>query len=106
MTNSFKPFFSGHFREVDGGVVLSGAFTMAWTTRVFLVLWFTPLTCVVGLALFEMTIKQDMRLAGLGLGVACLLLFGVWLVKMGKVAASDDVQWMSRTIRSVLDGSA
>jgi len=43
--NSFKPFFVGEFRHVNGAVVLCGKFTMHWTVKAFLSVWFGFLLC-------------------------------------------------------------
>jgi hypothetical protein len=43
--NSFKPYFVGRFQKTHDGIVLRGTFSMHWSVRVFLSVWF-------GLAMF------------------------------------------------------
>ena len=96
--NSFKPFFIGRFREVEGSVVLRGHFTLHVAVKLLL-------TYMLLLCFFMMTVSMFLDSAGWLLrltmfitplpGLTAFVGFCKWL-------ARSDTQWISQVIRFAL----
>jgi hypothetical protein len=102
VTNSFKPYFIGEFRVSDHRVVLSGKFTMHWSSKLFMSFWFS--FCVFWtLAVTTAVVIGDAEwwVPFMGVGLMCA---GVGLVWLGKWFARNDVAWLSSVIRESLGG--
>ena len=104
VANSFKPYFIGEFRVSDHRVVLSGRFTMHWSSRLFMSFWFGGCvfwTLLVAAAVLKNGDANYWWAPFLGVGMICA---GALLVCVGKWFARNDVAWLSRVIRESLGG--
>jgi len=99
--NSFKPFYRGRFIERNGKVILAGRFTMHWSVKVFMAVWFGAIGCFTLLTSILMAIDpQKVTLAPLfGLG---MIVAGTALVWTGRWFSRIDVAWLSDVIRGAL----
>lgn len=101
VSNSFKPFFIGSFQKTHNRVVLSGRFTMHWSTKVFMSVWFClclmwTIVVLAGVLIEDLT---KWWAPFIGLGMICA---GTALVWVGKWFARNDVAWLLRVIREAL----
>jgi hypothetical protein len=99
--NSFKPFFIGEFRRVNGRIVLSGRFTMLWWAKAFLTFWFGFCLLWTLLAILPLLARDPhtwwFPFAGIGMfGV------GTALVRISKWFSRNDTLWLSRVIQGAL----
>lgn len=99
--NSFKPFFIGSFQETDNRVVLSGRFTIHWSTKIFMSVWFGlcivwTIVAIAGVLIEDL---QKWWVPFIGPGMICV---GTAMVWVSKWFARNDVAWLSRVIRDAL----
>ncbi len=103
--NSFKPFYTGEFREANGRVVLTGRFAMHWSVKTFMTLWFGFCALWTVLAIVPLLMRDPSAwwfpLGGMGMFVA-----GVSFVAFGKWLARNDIPWLSKVIQDALSGAA
>jgi hypothetical protein len=110
--NSFKPFFLGSFREVDGKAVLSGRFTMLWAVKAFLTVWFgfcalwTFLATLGVLGLAVGSRRQEPTVWIFPLVGIAMFTGGMFVVKSAKRWAGQDQEYLSRVIRDALSTKA
>lgn len=106
VANSFKPYFIGQFRVLGHRVVLSGKFTMHWSTKFFMSVWFSLCvfwTLIVATAIVTGNTERDAEWWVPFTGVG-MIFGGVVLVWLGKWFARNDVAWLSQVIRESLGG--
>lgn len=100
-SNAFKPFYIGRFRQVNGRVVLTGRFTPALATKVFMTLWLGFCLLLAMLAVRPLwqggSVPWQPLLAGTGLFAA-----GVAAVVLCKRLARADIPWLSAVIQDAL----
>lgn len=101
-SSSFSPAFTGRFIEDRDGALLCGSFAMESGTQGFLAIWMMGIFVVFSMCLTEFLFKHP---PGALLGIVLSATFaaaGVWLVRVGKAAASDDVVWLDTAIKASL----
>ena len=106
--NSFKPFFIGRFRDVNGQVVLTGRFTMLWFVKAFLTFWFGFCALWTILATIGVILTAIGGRSGdptiwifpfLGFGMFAI---GIGFVSFARKLSEKDVDYLSRVIRGAL----
>ncbi|MCK9685929.1 hypothetical protein [Scleromatobacter humisilvae] len=100
--NSFRPVFSGEFREEGAAVVLVGEFGMAAATQVFLVVWFGGLGVALARILFAAVVAGQRDAWAGGLFCALMLLACTALVRSAKRASAGDIAWLTTALRDAL----
>ena len=99
--NSFKPFYIGEFREINGRLVLSGRFTMLWWVKAFMTFWFGFCLLWTALAILPLLARDPhtwwFPFAGVG-----MFAVGVAFVALCKRLARNDVPWLSKVIQDAL----
>src|ERR1700722_13951261 len=102
VSNSFKPFFIGHF-EVRGDVtVLIGKFTMLPLAKVFMTFWFGMCGLFAGAVLLGGFKPQGRNAAFFLLQPFLMIGGGIALVAAGKWFARNDAAWLSEVIATAL----
>lgn len=99
--NSFKPFYVGEFREIDGRVVLTGRFTMLWWVKAFMTFWFgfCALWTVLAIAPLLMRDATAWWFPFVGAG---MFVVGVAFVAFCKRLSRNDIPWLSKVIQDAL----
>ena len=107
-SNSFKLFFIGRFRDVNGQVVLTGRFTMLWFVKVFLTFWFGFCALWTILATLAAVITSIGGRPGdptiwifpfVGFGMFAI---GIGFVSFARKLSEKDMDYLSGVIRSAL----
>jgi hypothetical protein len=98
--NSFKPFYVGQFQVIDGRVVLTGCFTMHWSVKAFMTMWFG--FCALWIAGSVTVAAVDpsawlLPCAGMAMFVA-----GCAIVAFGKKLSAGDATWLTTLIQQAL----
>lgn len=110
--NGFKPFFYGAFEDIGGEVVLRGRFTMAFTAKIFMTIWFgfgallilaSSIFVVAPIVIGPGPIIERVAAMGFPLFGLTLLGMGCALVKFGWWCSKNDIQFLSRTIERALE---
>lgn len=100
-SNSFKPFFKGHFKVSDGRVVLVGRFTMLWFVKAFMTFWLGFCVFWTAMAAFAVATKKApgwwFPLAGVA-----MFCIGVAFVRGCQWLARNDIAWLSELIIKAL----
>lgn len=99
--NSFKPFYVGAFREIDGRVLLTGRFTMSWWVKALMTVWFGMFAMLTasGIAPLLMRDTNEWWIAVVGAGMFAL---GLGLLAWCKLVSYDDIPWLSKVIEDAL----
>jgi hypothetical protein len=99
--NSFAPFFVGKLKSLNGGVVLSGTFSMNFAVKVFMTVWFL-ITLVGSVGVLVAAAAGSAMLPGNAAFLVIpfgLFAFGIVLVKTGQWFSRGDVAYISSVIR-------
>ena len=99
--NSFKPFYIGKFRELNGRVVLTGRFTMLWWVKAFMTFWFGFCALWTALAIAPL-LMRDANAWWFPFAGASMFAVGVAFVAFAKRLARNDVPWLSKVIQDAL----
>jgi hypothetical protein len=102
VSNSFKPFFIGHFEVRDGVTVLVGKFTMLPLVKVFMSFWFCMLGLFTGAVLLDGFKLRGPNATFILLQPFLMIGGGIALVAAGKWFARNDVAWLSELIAMAL----
>jgi hypothetical protein len=92
--NSFKPYFTGAFEDINERIVLFGFFSMHWSVKSTILVWFgigIPWTVIA-------TIANDHN-AWAGI---VMLIFGCALIAVGRWFARNDIAQLSDIIEKAL----
>lgn len=100
--NSWKPFFIGSFKQVDGQTVLEGSFTMSPWVKGFMSVWFGFIGVWVVLAIVA-TLRNPSANWLFPLFGIVLFCAGAAMVRAGKWFARNDIAWLSRLIEGALE---
>jgi hypothetical protein len=106
--NSFKPFFIGQFRDINGHIVLTGRFTMLWFVKAFLTFWFGfcalwTILATLGAVITAIGSRPGdptiwiLPFAGFG-----MFAIGIGFVSFARKLSEKDVDYLSRVIRGAL----
>lgn len=101
--NSFKPFYVGRFREINGRVVLAGEFTVLGWVKAFMTCWlgfcafWTVMTAA--LAFTRESGAWWFPVAGAG-----NFAVGLGFVAFSRWLARNDVPWLEKVIEDALSG--
>lgn len=99
--NSFKPFYIGEFRQINGRVVLTGRFTMLWWVKAFMTFWFGFCIFWTALAILPL-LARDPHTWWFPFAGAGMFAVGVAFVALCKRLSRNDVPWLSRVIQDAL----
>lgn len=107
VNNSFIPIFVGSFKRVDASVVLSGYFSMHLFVKIFMTVWFTGV--ISGSVLMAIQVYREQESGKAFVITPALLipiimvLFGIFLVKLGKWFSRNDIAYISRVVEDALN---